>query len=77
MECKLYDRQDYGGFWRRYFANIFDAILLGILFSVVSVGAIPEGISTILVLLTFLTYMIGFKVYCISRISESDLRENK
>lgn len=63
MECNVYHRHDYGGFWRRHFADFFDGILLGILFSVVNVSAIPEDLSAILVILTFLTYMIGFKVY--------------
>ena len=63
MECNIYNRNDYGGFWRRFFADSIDGIILGMLFSVVSVSAIPEDISDLLVLLTFLAYMIGFKVY--------------
>jgi lipoprotein NlpI/uncharacterized RDD family membrane protein YckC len=63
MECNVYDRKDYGGFWRRYFADFFDGIFLAIAFGIVN--AISENPIAILILdiMIFLTYMIGFKVY--------------
>jgi len=36
MECVIYDRMDYGGFWRRSFAHVLDLIILGIVFYVIA-----------------------------------------
>jgi len=61
MECNVYNREDYGGFWRRSFADFFDAIFLAIAYAVViAISGVP---MPIVVLLVFLGYMIGFKVY--------------
>jgi len=61
MECNVYNREDYGGFWRRSFADFFDGIFLGIAFA--AVKAISGATFPIFILLIFLAYMIGFKVY--------------
>jgi len=57
MECIVYDRLNYASFWRRFLADLIDGILLSIAFSVVSV---IEGAS-LLQILIFFAYMIGFK----------------
>lgn len=61
MESNIYNRQDYGGYWRRGFGDGLDGIFLGILFAIFS--AAPESVASILGILTFLAYMIGFKAY--------------
>lgn len=61
MECNVYNQEDYGGFWRRSFADFFDGIFLAIAYAVVT--AISGALILIVVLLVFLAYMIGFKVY--------------
>jgi tetratricopeptide (TPR) repeat protein len=60
MECNVYNREDYGGFWRRSFADFFDGIFLAIAYAVVIA---ISGARPIVVLLVFLAYMVGFKVY--------------
>ena len=72
-ECAIYNRQDYCGFWRRWFANFFDAILLGIAYAVLIVilrvitsllgTAYPEFSEWVLSTIIFWAYMIWFKGY--------------
>jgi uncharacterized RDD family membrane protein YckC len=61
MECNVYNREDYGGYWRRSFADFLDGIVLVIVYGVViAVLGTPIPILTFVI---FLAYMIGFKVY--------------
>lgn len=60
MEVDVYTREDYGGYWRRNFANSLDGLFLSIAFAMVSFA--PVGAITILEILIFLTYMIWFKL---------------
>jgi uncharacterized RDD family membrane protein YckC len=65
MECNVYNREDYGGFWRRSFADFFDGIFLVIAYAVAYavVIAIKGSPIPILPFVIFLAYIIGFKVY--------------
>ena len=60
MECDVYVREDYGGYWRRSFANSLDGIFMSIAF--VLAGFAPDGTTGILKAVIFLTYMIWFKL---------------
>ena len=72
MECVVYDRMDYGGFWRRSFAHVLDLIILGIVFYVIAelVYLITPSKFHLKILVivpvTFVAYMIGFKIYTCS-----------
>lgn len=59
MECTVYNREDYGGYWRRSFADFIDITLLSIAFTFV--GATMQA-GWLLKLIIFLAYMIGFKM---------------
>jgi len=60
MECNIYNRQDYGGYWKRGLADLIDGIFLGIGFGIVGFG--PKNVAGILEIVIFLTYMIWFKL---------------
>lgn len=55
MECVVFDRKDYGGYWRRSFADFIDITLLSIVFTFGEAG-------WSLKMLIYLAYMIGFKI---------------
>ncbi|ODS33390.1 MAG: hypothetical protein SCARUB_01499 [Candidatus Scalindua rubra] len=79
MECTVYIRKDYGGFWRRIFADSIDAIPLGLAwgavteifkriieiykYSAMTDLFIVSIIILILDIVIFLAYMVGFKVF--------------
>ena len=69
----IFDRQDYGGFWRRFAANFLDGIILGMAYKLVHAvlltiasltGTAYPGFSDwMLSTIIFWTYMIWFKGY--------------
>ena len=69
----IFDRQDYGGFWRRFAANLLDGIILGMAYKLVHAvlltiasltGTVYLGFSDwMLSTIIFWTYMIWFKSY--------------
>jgi len=61
MECVIYNRLSYGGYWRRTFANFVDGILLGIAFNILSKAPLDSMLLGLLEIVVFLAYMIGFK----------------
>ncbi len=63
MQANIYERQDYGGFWRRSFADCIDGIFLTIIFSLVKETPGDQIAILILDAVIFLAYEIGFKVY--------------
>ncbi len=59
MECNVYVRTQYGGYWKRGIANLIDCLLLGLIFAIVSFSS---NILTVVVeSVIFLAYMIGLK----------------
>jgi uncharacterized RDD family membrane protein YckC len=77
MECIIFNGEDYGGYWRRTFADFFDAIILSILGLIISpfstfiivrmlgLESISHKQAAVFVIqiLLFSAYMIGFKFY--------------
>jgi len=62
MERNVYRLQDYGGFWRRWFASALDGIILVVLGGFIARAGDTSGwLTGTLEILIFLTYMIWFK----------------
>lgn len=59
LQFKMYDRQDYAGFWRRIFADWIDGVILAI--ACMLLLAIQEDLAKISGLLILAAYHIGFK----------------
>ena len=59
MECNVYVRTQYGGYWKRGIANLIDCLLLGIVFAIVSFSS--NILTAVVELVIFLAYMIGLK----------------
>ncbi len=69
----IYNRQDYGGFWRRFLANFLDGIILGMAYKVIDAilhaivsllgTAYPEFSEWMLCAIIFWAYMIWLKGY--------------
>jgi len=59
MECNVYVRTQYGGYWKRGIANLIDCLLLGLIFAIVSFSS--NILTAAVELLIFLAYMIGLK----------------
>ena len=59
MECNVYVRTQYGGYWKRGIANLIDWLLLGFVFAIVSFSS--SILTAIVDLLIFLAYMVGLK----------------
>ncbi len=59
MECNVYVRTQYGGYWKRGIANLIDGLLLGIVFAIVSFSS--NILTAVVELVIFLAYMIGLK----------------
>ena len=59
MECNVYVRTQYGGYWKRGSANLIDCLLLGIVFTIVSFSS--NILTAVVELVIFLAYMIGLK----------------
>jgi len=61
MKCIIFNREDYGGYWRRTFAAFIDGIILSIFYGFIS--SLEISGMAILQLIIFFVYMIGFKSY--------------
>ena len=59
MECNVYIRTQYGGYWKRGIANLIDCLLLGLIFAIVSFSS--NILTAVVELVIFLAYMIGLK----------------
>ena len=59
MECNVYVRTQYGGYWKRGIANLIDCLLLGIVFAIVSFSS--NILTAVVEMVIFLAYMIGLK----------------
>ena len=59
MECNVYVRTQYGGYWKRGIANLIDCLLLGLIFAIVSFSS--NILTAVVELVIFLVYMIGLK----------------
>ena len=64
MECNIYNKKDYGGFWRRIFAELIDGILLVLLFPVfLKIFERLSGKWELLIYLFYYTVIILFLLY--------------
>ena len=59
MECNVYVRTQYGGYWKRGIANLIDCLLLGLIFAIVSFSS--NILTAVVESVIFLAYMIGLK----------------
>jgi hypothetical protein len=59
LRCDLYNRHDYGGYWRRSVADSIDGFILGIALSII--GILRDDLAAILGLILFAIYHVGFK----------------
>ena len=58
MICKVYQREQYRGFWRRCWANLIDGFILSVAFGIAN--AISPDISSWFALLAVPLYQIGY-----------------